>query len=180
MLLILINSSMKTLLKMLMFALVVFSTMTTAGELTFGFKNPSFSGTGYSSHVLSIEQLQFQREQGVIDDKAAADKAAARAAANTTLSKFVTNVESRIFANLSKQMVDNMFGTNCDEDEDTVAVECPLKGSATLPDGATVHWIKDLDATDESGAPAPTITLTVTDALGTVTQLIVPVGDFKF
>mgnify|MGYP003993859181 FL=1 len=177
---ILINSSMKTLLKMLMFALMVFSTMTIAGELTFGFKNPSFSGTGYSSHVLSIEQLQFQRKEGVKDDKAAAEKAAARAAANTTLSKFVTNVESRIFANLSKQMVDNMFGTNCDEDEDTVIVECPLKGSATLPDGATVHWIKDLDATDESGAPAPTITLTVTDALGTVTQLIVPVGDFKF
>jgi len=171
---------MKTLLQMLMFALMVFSTMTTAGELTFGFKNPSFSGTGYSSHVLSIEQLQFQREQGVIDDKTAAEKAAARAAANTTLSKFVTNVESRIFANLSKQMVDNMFGTNCTEDLDTVVVECPPKGSATLPDGSTVYWEKDDDATDETGASAPTITLTVTDATGTVTTLVVPVGDFKF
>ena len=163
---------MKTLLKMLMFALMVFSTMTTAGDLTFGFKNPSFSGTGYSSHVLSIEQLQFQREQGVIDDKTAADKAAARAAANTTLSKFVTNVESRIFANLSKQMVDNMFGTNCTEDTDTTAVECPLSGTATLPDGSTVYWAKD--------ETAETITLTVTDASGTITQLVVPVGDFKF
>ena len=165
---------------MLMFALMVFSTMTTAGELTFGFKNPSFSGTGYSSHVLSIEQLQFQREQGVIDDKTAAEKAAARAAANTTLSKFVTNVESRIFANLSKQMVDNMFGTNCTEDEDTVVVECPPKGSATLPDGSTVYWEKDTTAVDADGNAAPTITLTVTDALGTVTTLVVPVGDFKF
>ena len=171
---------MKTLLKMLMFALMVFSTMTIAGELTFGFKNPSFSGTGYSSHVLSIEQLQFQREQGVIDDKTAAEKAADRAAKNTTLSKFVTNVESRIFANLSKQMVDNMFGTNCTEDEDTVVVECPPKGSATLPDGSTVYWEKDEDAVDSEGNPAPTITLTVTDATGTITQLVVPVGDFKF
>ena len=169
---ILINSGMKTLLKMLMFALMVFSTMTTAGELTFGFKNPSFSGTGYSSHVLSIEQLQFQREQGVIDDKAAADKAAARAEANTTLAKFVTNVESRIFANLSKQMVDNMFGTNCTEDTDTTEVECPLSGTATLPDGSTVYWAKD--------TTAETITLTVTDASGSITQLVVPVGDFKF
>ena len=155
-----------------MFALVVFSTMTTAGELTFGFKNPSFSGTGYSSHVLSIEQLQFQREQGVIDDKAAADKAAARAAANTTLSKFVTNVESRIFANLSKQMVDNMFGTNCAEDAETEELECPLSGTATLPDGSTVSWVKD--------ETAETITLTIVDASGGITQLIVPVGDFKF
>ena len=163
---------MKTLLQMLMFALMVFSTMTTAGELTFGFKNPSFSGTGWSSHVLSIEQLQFQREQGVIDDKTAAEKAADRAAKNTTLAKFVTNVESRIFANLSKQMVDNMFGTNCAEDAATEELECPLSGTATLPDGSTVYWIKD--------ETAETITLTVTDASGSITQLIVPVGDFKF
>ena len=97
---------------------------------------------------------------------------AARDANNTTLAKFVTNVESRIFANLSKQMVDNMFGTNCAEDTDTDAIECPLSGTATLPDGSTVYWAKD--------TTAETITLTVTDASGTITQLIVPVGDFKF
>jgi len=143
-----------------------------SSELTFIFKNPSFSGVGYSSHVLSIEQLQFQREQAVIDDKSAAEKAADRAAKNTTLSKFVTNVESRIFANLSKQMVDNMFGTNCTEDAGTEELECPLNGTATLPDGSVVSWEKD--------TTLDTITLTVTDATGTITQLIVPVGDFKF
>jgi hypothetical protein len=143
-----------------------------AGDLTFGFSNPAFSGVGYSSHVLSIEQLQFNRSQGVKDDATAEEKAAARAAANTTLAKFVTNVESRIFANLSKQMVDNMFGTNCAEDTDTTEVECPLSGTATLPDGSTVAWVKD--------ETAETITLTVTDATGTITQLIVPIGDFKF
>ena len=157
---------------MLLYALMVFSTTTTAGDLTFGFKNPSFSGTGWSSHVLSIEQLQFQREEGVKDDKTAAEKAADRAAKNTTLSKYVTNVESRIFANLSKQMVDNMFGTNCTEDAATEELECPLSGTATLPDGSTVSWIKD--------ETAETITLTIVDAAGGITQLIVPVGDFKF
>lgn len=143
-----------------------------AATLDFSFSNPSFSGVGYSSHVLSIEQLQYQREQGVADDKTAAEKAAARAAANTTLSKFVTNVESRIFANLSKQMVDNMFGTNCAEDAETEELECPLSGTATLPDGSTVSWVKD--------ETAETITLTIVDASGDITQLIVPVGDFKF
>ena len=157
---------------MLVYAFMVFGTTATAGELTFGFKNPSFSGVGYSSHVLSIEQLQYQREQGVIDDKTAAEKAAERAAKNTTLSKFVTNVESRIFANLSKQMVDNMFGTNCTEDDATEELECPLSGTATLPDGSIVSWIKD--------ETAETITLTIIDASGSVTQLIVPIGDFKF
>jgi len=143
-----------------------------AGTLDFSFSNPSFSGIGYSSHVLSIEQLQYQREQGVADDKTAAEKAADRAAKNTTLAKFVTNVESRIFANLSKQMVDNMFGTNCDEDDDTVAIECPPDGQATLPDGSIVKWVRD--------DIAETITLTVIDAAGGITQLIVPIGDFKF
>ena len=70
---------MKLLFKTILCTLFVISTTIIAGELTFGFKNPSFSGTGYSSHVLSIEQLQFQREEGVKDDKTAAEKAADRA-----------------------------------------------------------------------------------------------------
>jgi len=152
--------------------LLLLTTSIQASELTFGYKNPSFSGVGWSTHALSIAQIEFNRSEGVADAKTAEEKAAARAAANTTLAKFVTNVESRIFANLSKQMVDNMFGTNCTEDTDTTEVECPLSGTATLPDGSTVAWVKD--------ETAETITLTVTDASGTITQLIVPIGDFKF
>ena len=152
--------------------LLLLTTAIQASELTFGYKNPSFSGVGWSTHALSIAQIEFNRSEGVADAKTAAEKAAARAAANTTLAKFVTNVESRIFANLSKQMVDNMFGTNCTEDAATEEVECRLSGTATLPDGSTVAWIKD--------ETAETITLTVTDASGTITQLIVPIGDFKF
>jgi len=161
-------------MKLKLTILLLLSLTAQAGNLNFSFSNPSFSGEGYSSHVLSIEQLQHNREQGVLDDATAAEKAADRAAKNTTLAKFVTNVESRIFANLSKQMVDNMFGTNCTPSDDEIAddVECPTSGSATLPDGSTVHWIKD--------ETAETITLTVTDASGSITQLIVPVGDFKF
>ena len=155
-----------------MLLLIGFSTSAISSSLTFDFSNPAFSGVGYSSHVLSIEQLQYNRRQSVKDDKISLAAKEARDAKNTTLAKFVTNVESRIFANLSKQMVDNMFGTNCTEDTDTTAVECPLSGTATLPDGSTVSWIKD--------ETAETITLTVTAADGSLTQLVVPVGDFKF
>ena len=156
----------------LLLILLTLTTISQASNLTFDFKNPSFSGEGYSSHVLSIEQLQFNRSESVKDDAASAESKAARDAKNTTLAKFVTNVESRIFANLSKQMVDNMFGTNCTEDTETTEVECPLSGTATLPDGSTVAWVKD--------ETAETITLTVTAADGSLTQLVVPVGDFKF
>ena len=173
---------MKTLIKTILCVLIVYSTQVISSSLTFDFSNPAFSGEGYSSHVLSIEQLQYNRRESVKDDITSAAAKEARDAKNTTLAKFVTNVESRIFANLSKQMVDNMFGTNCTPSDPDIAddVECPDEGLATLPDGSTVHWIKDEDAVDETGAPAPTITLTVTDATGTVTTLVVPVGDFKF
>ena len=102
---------MKTLIKTILCVLIVYSTQVISSSLTFDFSNPSFSGEGYSSHVLSIEQLQYNRKESVKDDLLSAESKAARDAKNTTLAKFVTNVESRIFANLSKQMVDNMFGT---------------------------------------------------------------------
>ena len=156
----------------LLLILLTLTTISQASSLTFDFSNPAFSGEGYSSHVLSISQLEYNRKESVKDDLLSAEAKAARDAKNTTLAKFVTNVESRIFANLSKQMVDNMFGTNCTEDTDTTEVECPLSGTATLPDGSTVAWVKD--------ETAETITLTVTAADGSLTELVVPVGDFKF
>jgi hypothetical protein len=156
----------------LLLILLTLTTISQASSLTFDFSNPAFSGEGYSSHVLSISQLEYNRKESVKDDLLSAAAKAERDAKNTTLAKFVTNVESRIFANLSKQMVDNMFGTNCTEDTDTTELECPLSGTATLPDGSTVAWVKD--------ETAETITLTVTAADGSLTQLVVPVGDFKF
>ena len=161
-------------LKIIGILLITLTTICQASELTFGYKNPSFSGVGWSTHALSIAQIEFNRAEGVKDDATAAEKAAARAASNTTLAKFVTNVESRIFANLSKQMVDNMFGTKCTPDDDEIddIIECPDEGQATLPDGSIVKWVRDDDL--------KTITLTVIDAAGGITELVVPTGDFKF
>ena len=139
-------------------------------ELTHQFGNPSFSGSGYSQHVLSIDQLQNTRK----DDnrkQARSDAAAAeRLANNTTINKFIKNVESRIYANLSKQLVDNMFGTNCEVTETNT---CPSSGTATVED-SQIYWIKSGSGSDE------VITLTITDAVGNVTTMSVPLGDFKF
>ena len=60
---ILINSSMKTLIKTILCVLIVYSAQVISSDLTFGFSNPSFSGEGYSSHVLSIAQLQYNRKR---------------------------------------------------------------------------------------------------------------------
>ena len=101
---------MKTLIKLsVFFGITLLSTSLQSSELTQEFKNPSFSGNGYSNHVLSIQQLEYQREQKIKEDKAAADRQAARDEENKTINRFIANVESRIYANISKQLVDNMF-----------------------------------------------------------------------
>lgn len=156
---------MKALLKIVLVAAFCYElliTTSTSSELNHQFKNPAFSGQGYSSHVLSIEQLQHNREKENKEKKAAEEAAAKREEANKTINKFLTNVESRIYANLSKQLVDNMFSTEAG---------APISGSATV-EGSTLYWIKDTSAN--------TITVQVTGADGTVTNLTVPIGGFGF
>jgi|TARA_B110000444_G_scaffold255469_1_gene289915 hypothetical protein len=131
-----------------------------AGDEVFQFKNPSFSGKGYSSHVLSIEQLQFTRKKDIeekAEAKAAKEK---REAESTNLAKFLNNVESRIYAQLSKQLVDGMF-------DDTGA----NSGTAEI-EGAIIYWVKDV-TTD-------TISITITEEDGTVTTITVPLTGFGF
>jgi len=131
-----------------------------ADQLKHKFKNPSFSGKGYSSHVLSIEQLQFTRKKD-IEEKAESDAAKAkREAESTNLAKFLNNVESRIYAQLSKQLVDGMF-------DDTGA----NSGTAEI-EGAIIYWVKDV-TTD-------TISITITEEDGTVTTITVPLTGFGF
>ena len=166
-----INSSMKTSFRTMVLVLttliLTLDYNLLASELTQEFKNPAFSGNGYSSHVLSINQLEVQREQKVFDDLKSAKAAAERAEKNKTVNKFIANVESRIYANLSKQLVDNMFGTSCDSSTTT----CPTSGTSTI-EGAQIAWVKD-NTTE-------IITLTITADDGTVTTMAVPIGDFKF
>ena len=111
-----------------------FLTSVYADQMHFQFGNPSFSGSGYSSHVLSIEQLQYSREQDAKDARRSATAAAEREEKNKTINKFIANVESRIYANLSKQLVDNMFGEGC-------STNCATSGTADV-EGAVLYWIK--------------------------------------
>ena len=153
-----------TSLKMSFLALIVFLTTASAGELHYEFKNPSFSGQGYSNHVLALEQLQFTRSQDIKKKQEREAKDALRDEANEVINKFIANVESRIYANLSKQLVDNMFGEEC-------SGTCPTSGTAEV-EGSTIYWVKD--------TTTEIITLTITSPDGTTTTMSVPIGDFNF
>jgi exopolyphosphatase/guanosine-5'-triphosphate,3'-diphosphate pyrophosphatase len=69
----------------LLLILLTLTTISQASSLTFDFSNPAFSGEGYSSHVLSISQLEYNRKESVKDDLLSAEAKAARDAKNRNL-----------------------------------------------------------------------------------------------
>jgi len=141
-------------------ALWIFMNCASASELVHEFNNPSFNGQGYSNHVLALEQLQFTRSEEIKKKAEREAKDAERDEANEVINKFIANVESRIYANLSKQLVDNMFSSTGAE-----------TGTAEI-EGATIYWERDTDLGE--------ISIRITEADGTVTTVTVPVGDFGF
>ena len=136
-----------------------------ASDLTWGFKNPAFHyGNGYSTHVLSVEQLQHNRKEDLRKEAEAEEARLERELENSTLNKFVKNVESRIYATLSKQMVDSMFADCSDS--------CASTGTAEI-EGSTITWTRDPTTSE--------LTLEIVDADGSITTITIPgSGEFNF
>jgi len=141
---------------LLMICLMVTSQV--KAEQLYQFKSPTFNGIGYSSHVQTIENTEFTRSQAILQAKQQAAVDAANAANNTILAKFLANFESRVYAQLSTQLVNNLFGENPQ-----------TSGTVTLQ-GNTITYTKTADQ----------ISMTVTDASGNITQVIIPVGQLTF
>ena len=83
-----------------------------ASPIVHEFKNPSFSGKGQGAHYLTIENQEHSRKKEIEDALEAARKAAEREADNSTLAKFIRNLESRIYAQMAKQLVESMFSND--------------------------------------------------------------------
>ena len=139
-----------------------------ADEITHEFKNPSFSGVGTSAHYLTVENQEKSRRDQIKDDIESALKAAEREKDNTTLAKFIRNLESRIYAQLSKQLVDNMFGN------DTAS----LTGSFML-EGNSISYERTTDC-DSDGICTDVIIMTITDEEGSETVITIPIGTGGF
>jgi len=137
---------------------IFLSTTSVAEPLSFGFKSPSFNGNGYSSHVLTIENQEFTRQAQVQKDIQAALEKAKNDASNTNISKFLNNLESRIYAQISQNLATAMFATGG-----------ASSGSLNF-EGNTIFWTKD----------SSNVYLTVTDTIGNMTKITVPLGQFQF
>ena len=129
-----------------------------ADEVVFKFKSPSFSGINTSSHYLTIQNQEFNRKAALKAEIKALQDQIERDKENTTLARFIRNLESRIYSQLSRQLVENLFG------------EVPSdSGTLTLEGNTIVYNVED-----------GIITLTITDSDGNTTTISLPVGNFTF
>lgn len=125
----------------------------------YSFKSPAFNGQGYSSHVLTIENQEFTRRNQLAKDiQAALDKAKADQS-NTNIAKFMNNLESRIYAQISQNLATAMFANGGTNNSGTLNFE-----------GNTIFWSKD----------GQMVNLQVTDSTGNMTTVSIPLGQFQF
>jgi len=130
-----------------------------SAELIHNFQSPAFiPGNGFSQHVLTIHQLEEAKKKEIKAEELAAIAKAETAAKSTNLAKFLVNVEARIYAQLSKQLADQMFSEGTG-----------TSGTMNFQ-GSTISWVKS--STD--------VTLTILDANGGRTEITVPIASFAF
>jgi hypothetical protein len=91
-------------------------------------------------------------------DALSAVQAEANAKNNTNIAKFMNNLESRIYAQISQNLATAMFATGGSN-----------SGSLNF-EGNTIFWSKD----------SSNVYLTVTDSVGNQTSVTVPLGQFQF
>ena len=142
-----------------LFVTALLLTTLKASDMVHSFRSPAFNGIGYSSHMLTIENLARTRKQSIKDVAKAEAEQAKLQASNTPLNTFINNLQARIYSQLASQVTDAIF----DSGEATFGV-------INLQGGATVTWQRSGDFA----------TLYIVDpASGTTTQITVPIGTFK-
>jgi hypothetical protein len=142
-----------------------------SAELVHQFKNPAFSGIGWSSHVLTIDSIEKSRRDAIEAQKKADIAKAEADLLNTPLNRFMSLFQSQVYAQLATQLSNNLFQNKCAAPDGSAIPGCvnPTTGSFLL-DGNTVTWRK----TEKD------VVLTVVDAKGTVTTVTVPIASFGF
>ena len=129
-----------------------------SSELQHSFNSPSFSGVGYSAHVLTIEQLENAARQRQRDQQAQAAAAAERARLTSPINQFVNNLQSVIYQQLAKRLSEAIFGEN------------PSDAGTISLGGNTINYIRT----------GNNINLSVIDQAGSVTAITIPVGSIAF
>ena len=149
----------------------IMASVTASAELVQQFKNPAFSGQGWSSHVLTIDQIEKSRKDAIEAQKKADIAAAEAAANNTPMARFMNLFSSQVYAQLATQLSNNLFQNKCQGADGAAIPGCVNPTTAVFSlDGNVVTWVKSSTA----------VTLTVVDAKGTKTVVTVSIASFGF
>tara|TARA_Y100001937_G_scaffold86614_1_gene117152 strand:- start:23 stop:535 length:513 start_codon:yes stop_codon:yes gene_type:complete len=136
----------------------IFAMNIRSDQIVHKFKSPSFNGINTSSHYLTIENQEHTRKLTIKEEIKALQDEIERDKENSTLARFMRNLESRVYAELSRQLVNNLFG------------ETPQSSGTITLEGNTIEYTSD----------GTTLTLTITESDGTVTTIVIPIGTFTF
>lgn len=141
-------------------------------DLVQQFKSPSFNGAGWSAHVLTIDQIEKSRRDNIEAQKKADLAAIEAAAQNTPMNRFLNLFSSQVYAQLATQLSNNLFKDPCKNTDGTTILNCTAAATTGVfnLDGNTVTWVKSVKD----------VTLTVVDARGTKTTVVVPIASFGF
>ena len=132
----------------------------------YSFKSPAFNGQGYGTYVLTVENEHYTRTQAILSALESAKQAAASARSNQPINQFLTNLESRIYAQISQNVATQMFAGGACSTNSSVC------GGTINFQGNTLSWIKDpVNPTN--------ILLTVRDNAGNSTVINVPLNSFN-
>ena len=140
----------------LVFILSIVAFNVNASPIVHEFKNPSFSGIAASAHYLTIDEQETKRRDELAEKIQSELDEIQREIDNSTLNKFLSNLQSRIFSNLSRDISDMLFS----EDGGT--------GGTIELEGNSISFSND----------GYNITLTVIDENGTITEIVIPIGIF--
>jgi hypothetical protein len=157
--------------KILLISILCFTANMAKAELVQYFRDPTFSGNGWSTQVLTLQQMEKAQKESIQakkDSEAAAIKAEA---ANTPMARFMSLFQSQVYAQLATQLSNNLFQNNCKGADGSAVAGCvsPTTGTFSL-DGNTVTWLKQ----------SSNVQLTVVDSAGTKTVVTVPIASFAF
>ncbi len=146
--------------------LVLSPALSYSSELVHKFGSPSFNGINQSAHYLTIDEQERTRSEKVAADIQDALDEAEREADNTTLAKFLRNLESRIYSTLAKDISESLFNY-----DNIPTSENPIVGRINL-EGNILTWLND----------GTSITLTIEEwfdgLLISTTEIVIPVGSF--
>lgn len=146
-------------LKKVLLASLLLSSSSAHAQLVQSFKDPAFSGYGWSSHVMSIDAQERSRDQAIKDSEAAKIALARSEASNTPLAKFMALFTSQVYAQLATQLSNNLFAEGGSASAGTFNL-----------DGNSVSYVKT----------GTEVKLTVVDKNGNTTVVVVPIATFAF